>query len=467
MQKFIDRMNVPTQVPINEHIKQIICGQECSMALSENNLYCWGSQMGLPLTNPNTPNIITQVGQVLNAAAGKDHFFAWSAEKVYAWYFCFVLLRGSNKFGKLGVESNQFPTEIDIFSEASHYGWKLLKITAGLDHSVALFDVEDEMKIFVWGSNKSQQLGFDASDENVSIPHQLDLDILDNIQDVYAQHNFTLALNSEGNVFSWGSDEFGRLGQQTLARHLKLPQQILSLNKYRIKQLALGTYHVLAVEEQGRLFSWGRGLQGQLGHEQTDQPKPVLNLPPIWYASAGESHSIVLSNINDVWCFGSNQYGQLGLVDFKQYDKPTQNNLLVKIVQISCGRLHTLVALTNEGVVLAFGSNTNGQLGIDNKKNKGYSTPLNEKSPEQVGVTIQKAEPQLRKENHDLKQKIHQLESIQASIAEQTYKVVQFISDIDQKSEVEIQQFQQSISDYHFGKIYQQLTQKVATFITK
>jgi len=64
-------------------------------------------------------------------------------------------------------------------------------------------------------------LGFDTSDKYIASPHQLELEY--KVKDIYAQHNYTMAIDSEGKVLSWGSNEFGRLGLQTFAKSMKLP----------------------------------------------------------------------------------------------------------------------------------------------------------------------------------------------------------------------------------------------------
>lgn len=94
--------------------------------------------------------------------------------------------------------------------------------------------------------------------QNVAIPHQLELEGIAKIKDIYAQHNYTMAVDEKGHVFSWGSNEFGRLGHQGFAKYTKLPQEIPSLKG--IRKLALGIYHVLALDEDGKVYSWGRGL---------------------------------------------------------------------------------------------------------------------------------------------------------------------------------------------------------------
>ena len=86
--------------------------------------------------------------------------------------------------------------------------------------------------------------------------------------------------------------------------------------------------------------------------------------------ACGSEHSICINSIGDIFTFGYNKYGQLGTGDlFNKYvpTKITVHNMLTK--QISCGSCHTLV-LDNIGNVYGFGSNDNGQLGLDKQKIK-------------------------------------------------------------------------------------------------
>lgn len=69
---------------------------------------------------------------------------------------------------------------------------------------------------------------------------------------------------------------------------------------------------MLALDEEGYVFSWGRGLQGQLGlgnAMDSPSPKKIINLPRIAQVCCGESHSLALSFKGEVFSFGLGSYG--------------------------------------------------------------------------------------------------------------------------------------------------------------
>lgn len=67
-------------------------------------------------------------------------------------------------------------------------------------------------------------------------------------------------------MFSWGSGEFGRLGYQTPTKYQKIPKQVLAgLGNHHICKVSCGVYHSAVLTTEGVLFTWGRGLNGQLG----------------------------------------------------------------------------------------------------------------------------------------------------------------------------------------------------------
>ncbi|CAD8173509.1 unnamed protein product [Paramecium pentaurelia] len=362
-----NRVCVPIQSAMQEQIQYVTCGAESTFCITiQRKVFMWGQGIQIPQQ--------LDLQDIEQIAASKEHWFAWSDTQVFG---C-----GSNKQGKLGMNNSvTTPTLFDIFSEASQYGWQLQKIAVGLDHSVALIEVEDENKIFVWGSNTYQQLGFDASEQFVAIPHQLDLDNLPRIVDIYAQHNYTMAIDEEGRLFSWGSNEFGRLGQNAFAKCMKLPSPITSFGNIKIAKLALGTFHVLAIDTQGNLYSWGRGLQGQLGHGNSNdcsKPNQINSLQSIRDVACGEAHSIALQTNGQIYVFGSGQFGQLGLGDYKQQDTP--QILQINGEMIACGRHHSAV-LSKNGALYMFGNNEQYQLGLECGKSGAYSTPLPKQSP--------------------------------------------------------------------------------------
>ncbi len=133
--------------------------------------------------------------------------------------------------------------------------------------------------------------------------------------------------------------------------------------------VAGGSFHSLAVTSTGSVLGWGQNSNGQLGDgSTTDRHTPVtMTLPTgttATAACAGNSFSVVLTSAGSVLAAGWNAYGQLG--DGSTTDRHTPVSVSLPtgttVTAIACGSAHVL-ALTSTGSVLAWGQNSNGQLG--------------------------------------------------------------------------------------------------------
>jgi len=151
--------------------------------------------------------------------------------------------------------------------------------------------------------------------------------------------------------------------------------------------IAAGAYHSLAVRGGNEVMTWGRNDMGQLGigisGENKGQtfPNIVTGMEKIVDLAAGENHSLALSNNGIVWAWGNNSLGQLGIgdSDTTQMDTPQNVLLLTDIMSIDAGYAHSL-ALQDNGTVWSWGSNTKGQLGngksgLETSEYKPYLIP--------------------------------------------------------------------------------------------
>ena len=177
-----------------------------------------------------------------------------------------------------------------------------------------------------------------------------------------------LALDINGKVYSWGNSSKGQLGQGlNSAAPCTTPRLILTEHKF--VDIACGYNHSMSVDEEGKLFSWGAGADGRLGHENSDdvyEPKQVCALmgKTILHISCGYLHSAVISNAGELITFGFNGYGQLGLGNIETMSLPTTiPNLQGRhIISAACGAFHT-ICLTESGEIFSMGMGSKGQLG--------------------------------------------------------------------------------------------------------
>ncbi|XP_051896977.1 probable E3 ubiquitin-protein ligase HERC4 [Pristis pectinata] len=155
------------------------------------------------------------------------------------------------------------------------------------------------------------------------------------------------------------------------------PQLLKSLSENNIIQVTCGNNHSLALSKDGQVFAWGQNTFGQLGLGKKDpspcNPETVKRFSgiPVAQIAAGGEHSCALTVSGAVLAWGRNNHGQLGLKDTEDILIPTHVQLLAckRTIYISCGEEHTAV-LTKDGFVFTFGAGAYGQLGHNSTKDE-------------------------------------------------------------------------------------------------
>jgi alpha-tubulin suppressor-like RCC1 family protein len=191
---------------------------------------------------------------------------------------------------------------------------------------------------------------------------------------IAAQHAHSLALDNDGKVYGAGNNEYGQLGLVDKTDRKKFTA-VLSLKNKTIIAIAVGSWHSLALDNQGKVYAAGRNEYGQLGlgdsGKETDrvwfEEVSSLSGKKIIAIAAGSEHSIALANDGKVYAAGINYRGQLGLGDRKNRKTFTEVSSLSgkKIIAIAAGS-DCSFAIANGGKVYAAGINYNGQLGLGN-----------------------------------------------------------------------------------------------------
>lgn len=179
-----------------------------------------------------------------------------------------------------------------------------------------------------------------------------------------------LAISTEGQVWAWGNNHRGKLGDgTTLTRSTPVP--VLGLSD--AVAVAVGGDHSVALTRDGGVWTWGSNVSYALGYDtggspQRLTPTRVPGLPPMVAIAAGGLHTLALGGDGTVWAWGDNIAGQGGL--HTQPDGSFRSALpepvpvpgISGVVAIAAGDLHSL-ALTSDGTVWAWGYNRDGQLG--------------------------------------------------------------------------------------------------------
>ncbi|KAL1459278.1 hypothetical protein WDU94_011280, partial [Cyamophila willieti] len=219
-------------------------------------------------------------------------------------------------------------------------------------------------KVYIWGCNLHHQI-LDEVRGKCAKPRVQCLP--SNIVQIEAGQFATFVLDTTGSVLVYGKGWLGLANTtiQPLPKRIPLEVKIVSLSASKCSE-----GHVLAVTSEGEVYSWGVGEHGKLGHGNTlSQRRPKLIMGGLYgkrvtQVSAGHSHSAAVTEDHLLFTWGEGDHGRLGHGDLKSRHSPTLVSELSDVTAVSCGESHTLV-LGVDGVVWSMGSGNWGKLGHD------------------------------------------------------------------------------------------------------
>ena len=173
----------------------------------------------------------------------------------------------------------------------------------------------------------------------------------------------TITLSDDGTAHSFGRNKEGQLGLGHNKKNVSLPTPIPNLPK--INQISCGSNFSVCVDHEGFMWSFGENNYGQLGTgNQTNfnVPQKIEDLPPVLSVSCGSSHTLMITNDDNLWSCGKNNLGQLCNGDKEDRSKP-QKTSFSNISKISAGSCHSLFQ-NNKGEIFSCGFNEKGQCGL-------------------------------------------------------------------------------------------------------
>lgn len=385
-------------------------------------VYSWGDnsygQLGTGTTDKReAPAQIKELTDIVMISAGAYHNLALSRDgSVYAW--------GRNTFGQIGnnmTETALRPVKIPNLPV-------IKEISAGAYHSLA---VSIDGKVYGWGNNTSGQVGYVESQEIIGESQNIIgkrvlmpvVVVTEGAQSVSGGGNHSLYLDKEGNVFSWGDNASGQLGDGTVDSR-SVPVKIEGLSS--VIMISAGYAHNLCVKETKmkisssasstvddnsdyfqNLYVWGSDSVGQLGlggqfdeNHYVETPQRVdttkdmnpendrISLIKAGYFSSCITIPVLVDSKerNRIAIWGNNKYGQLGIGDLPSQNSPvylvgtsngwTGDNFL-PLQSIALGEYH-MVLLSVKGFVGAVGRADKGQL--------GYVSIIDRNTP--VGISV-------------------------------------------------------------------------------
>ncbi|KAL2498540.1 Ultraviolet-B receptor UVR8 [Abeliophyllum distichum] len=316
--------------------------------------------------------VTVPIRRVLLISAGASHSVALlSGNVICSW--------GRGEDGQLGhgdAEDRLSPTQLSTLD-----GHEIVSVTCGADHSTAYS--ESQMQVYSWGWGDFGRLGHGNSSDLFSPQPIKALQGLQ-IKQIACGDSHCLAVTMQGEVQSWGRNQNGQLGLGTTEDSL-VPQKIEAFKGVSIKMVAAGAEHTAAVTEDGELYGWGWGRYGNLGlGDRNDRliPEKVSTVAgeKMVMVACGWRHTISVSSLGSLYTYGWSKYGQLGHGDFEDHLFPHKLEALREkcISQISGGWRHTM-ALTTNGELYGWGWNKFGQVGVGD--NVDHCSPVQVKFP--------------------------------------------------------------------------------------
>jgi alpha-tubulin suppressor-like RCC1 family protein len=373
---------------------QISAADHSCATTAASQVWCWG--WGGPQLGNGTelgsyvPSAVAGGLTFASVASGSGHTCALTTDgTAYCW--------GGNSGGALGIGTSP-PASGCWPDDPACLNAVPVRVTGGLQFSAIDADehtcaLTSAGIAYCWGSNFSGQLG--VGDKNG--PEHCSGGVIEGdgcstepvpvaggrtFIAIEAGYNHSCALNAAGAVFCWGWNHSGVLGDGTSLQQ-EHPAPVQVAGGYSFVAISAGGFHNCGLTADGSAYCWGRNEDGQLGVGTTTGPEfcahpfdpyygdgycsntPVPVAGGLHFAAigAGFYHTCGLTTDGDVYCWGDNLYGQLG-IDFTAQNSPIP--VLVRggltFTALSVGSTHNC-GITLGRELYCWGNNGTGQLG--------------------------------------------------------------------------------------------------------
>nr|XP_035922864.1 protein RCC2 isoform X2 [Halichoerus grypus] len=341
--------------------------------------------------------------------------------------------QGRNEKGQLGHGDTKRVEAPKLIEGLSHE--VIVSAACGRNHTLALTETGS---VLAFGENKMGQLGLGNQTDAVPSPAQ----IMYNGQPITKMAcgaEFSMIMDCKGNLYSFGCPEYGQLGHNSDGKFIARAQrieydcelvprrvaifiektkdgQILPVPNVVVRDVACGANHTLVLDSQKRVFSWGFGGYGRLGHaEQKDEMVPRLvklfDFPGRGASQiyAGYTCSFAVSEVGGLFFWGATNTSR----ESTMYPKAVQDLCGWRIRSLACGKSSIIVA-ADESTISWGPSPTFGELGYGDHKPKSSTAAQEVKTldgifTEQVAMGYAHSLVIARDESETEKEKIKKL----------------------------------------------------------
>ncbi|XP_025720433.1 RCC1-like G exchanging factor-like protein isoform X2 [Callorhinus ursinus] len=357
---------VPYRLELDQKISSVACGYGFTLLSSKTKdvTKVWGmglnkdSQLGfhrsrkdrsrgyeyvlepspipLPLDRP-------QETQVLQVSCGRAHSLILTDREG-------VFSMGNNSYGQCGrnVVENEIYSESHKVNRMQDFDGQVVQVVCGQDHSLFLTD-KGEVYSCGWGADGQTGLGHYRI---TSVPTKLAGDLAGvNIVQVATHGDCCLAVSAEGGLFGWGNSEYLQLAAVTNSTQVNVPRCLPFSGVGKVRQAACGGTGCAVLNGEGHVFVWGYGILGK-GPNLVESALPEV-IPPTLFGltefnpevqvsliRCGLSHFAALTNKGELFVWGKNIRGCLGIGRLEDQYFPWRVTMPGEPVDVACGVDH-------------------------------------------------------------------------------------------------------------------------------
>lgn len=348
----------------------------CSLT-QDGKMLCWGQGdsdtgkrgAGEPTSNSYTSSQVVGIEQLVAADNGLRHSCGISGDgSAWCW--------GRGESGQRGDGRN----DQDLtYSPQPVYGLVgVTSISVGWNVSCA---IDAGGSAWCWGNGYWGQRGDRTRTKIQSIPAKVSR--VEDATKVAVGNIHACAIAKDQQVWCWGRNDYGQIGDGSWdnLREVRgeIPEEVDVVTE--VVDIALGAHHSCAATKYGESYCWGKGDEGQLGNGALDQKvtqaRKVEGLSGVQSLAAGFSHSCALTDSHEVWCWGKNRFGQLGIGsrDEEVFALPVKVEGLPPVIALAAGDRHTC-AVSTSGQMWCWGKNSSWQLGSGEAKEHAFKPRL-------------------------------------------------------------------------------------------
>ncbi len=285
-----------------------------------------------------------------------------SDEALYCW--------GQNDYGQIAKPIVAETTVNATPQKVVGLPGRVLQVSVGAKFTCA---VNSLANLYCWGKNATGQLGNNSTISSTT-PETVTT-LSGNVKSVSAGNNSTCALTLDGKVYCWGDGLNGKLGNGSTNSSL-VPIQVTGMSS-GVTQISSSDDHVCAIQTSG-VKCWGNGLSGALGNGLTNEsyvPVAVTGLTSgVTKITSGYQQSCAIKG-STTYCWGYNQFGTIGDGTTTQRNSPVAlSGLATNLKDINLGH-GTACGINSVGGLICWGRNTEWQVGNNSATNDIQVTP--------------------------------------------------------------------------------------------